>query len=323
MFHDGGGRIRGVTLIIDPKATPTAANYQMLLPCGDPCYLDDPYEGELTAFLMDLYGVWPNPSDKQLMWEYKQKKLQSVEYPTPSGPITVQRGWWFSSHEQWKFLMLPYLNIPLIRRVYNNGERARSWNSYLKGRAGMYASVNDVTHGDEPIPDYVGAVGVPEIAFQKVERSDIVTPYGAFPTVLADLGVGLTWYHTMISGPRMQGPLGSVEAVVLNGTAISPLVTWDSKITTALAMACAAPVSLYAEASAGQLHHTLKPDAEPLSLSSLVTRGMSLEGSYARFVSVASDIYGRVFTELKGEQLGFHRPGTTIPLGLTDFPLCS
>jgi hypothetical protein len=60
--------------------------------------------------------------------------------------------------------MLPFFNAPIVKRVFDNGERARTWNSYLKGLAGMYASVNDVTHGDEPIPDYVGAVGIPEVS---------------------------------------------------------------------------------------------------------------------------------------------------------------
>jgi hypothetical protein len=60
IFHDGDGHIRGVTHIIDPKAKPTVNNYELARPCGDPCFLDDPYEGELMAFFMDLYGTWPN-----------------------------------------------------------------------------------------------------------------------------------------------------------------------------------------------------------------------------------------------------------------------
>jgi hypothetical protein len=91
IFHDGQGHIRGVTHIIDVHATPTAANYELARPCGDPCFLDDPYEGELMAFFMDLYGTWPNPADRDAIWPYKMKKLQSVEYNTPQGPITVAR----------------------------------------------------------------------------------------------------------------------------------------------------------------------------------------------------------------------------------------
>lgn len=48
------------------------------------------------------------------------------------GPITVQRGWWFSSHEQWKFLELPYLDVPISKRVFINGEKVRTINSNAK-----------------------------------------------------------------------------------------------------------------------------------------------------------------------------------------------
>ena len=47
---------------------------------------------------------------------------------------------------------------------------------------------------------------------------------------------GLCWYNNMLQGRRMQNPYGSTEAINVNGTEISPLVTWDSKITTVLAM---------------------------------------------------------------------------------------
>ena len=63
-----------------------------------------------------------------------------------------------------------------------------------------------------------------------------MTPYGAFPTILANPIVGLLWYNNMLKGPSMQGPHGSTESVNINGTEISPLVTWDSKITTLLAL---------------------------------------------------------------------------------------
>lgn len=64
----------------------------------------------------------------------------------------------------------------------------------------------------------------------------MVTPYGSFPVFLANSTVGLLWYDNMLKGPSMQGPHGSTEAVNINGTEISPLVTWDSKATTFLAI---------------------------------------------------------------------------------------
>ena len=42
------------------------------------------------------------------------------------------------------------------------------------------------------------------------------------------------WYHNMISGPAGQTRFGSVESIEIKGDAVSPLVTWDSKITTVL-----------------------------------------------------------------------------------------
>jgi hypothetical protein len=31
-----------------------------------------------------------------------------------------------------RYLMLPYLQVPINRRVFLNGERARTWNSVIK-----------------------------------------------------------------------------------------------------------------------------------------------------------------------------------------------
>jgi len=74
------------------------------------CYLDDPYEGELFAFMMYFFAPWTNQTERELMWTVKAAKLKSVDYTIPSlgKNITVQKGWWFSSHETWKYLFLPY-----------------------------------------------------------------------------------------------------------------------------------------------------------------------------------------------------------------------
>ena len=38
--------------------------------------------------------------------------LQAVNYTLPDGTaVTVQRGFWFSAHEQWKTWTLPYLDV--------------------------------------------------------------------------------------------------------------------------------------------------------------------------------------------------------------------
>src|SRR3989338_5269354 len=111
IFYAGDGLVRSVTNIYDNTAPPTPSNYWMSCnPQTDSCYLDDPYEGEMFAVFIYLYSKWTNQTERNMIWVQKRAYLQSVDFPTAGGDvITVQRGWWFSSHEQWKYLELPYL----------------------------------------------------------------------------------------------------------------------------------------------------------------------------------------------------------------------
>ena len=53
---------------------------------------------------------------------------------------------------------------------------------------------------------------------------------------LADQSSAAAWYHNMISGPAGQTKYGSIEALLVDGTQVSPMTTWDSKITTVVGM---------------------------------------------------------------------------------------
>jgi hypothetical protein len=144
--------------------------------------LNDPYEGELFTWWLDLYGGLFE-KDKDLLWEVKRPQLVRINYqsPTLSSPIksniTVQKGFWFSSHENWKFLEMPYLSIPLLARIYANNERARTCNSLLNSWPGMHASVNNSTDSSGQIIGYISNAGIPQIANQTVQELDVVTPY--------------------------------------------------------------------------------------------------------------------------------------------------
>ena len=70
------------------------------------------YEGELFTWFLDLMTVWESEEERDLMWIEKRAMLQAVNYTTEAGRnITVQRGFWFSAHENWKLAMLPYLDV--------------------------------------------------------------------------------------------------------------------------------------------------------------------------------------------------------------------
>jgi hypothetical protein len=302
VFYAGDGHIRAVATIKDPQAQPTdPGNYGMNcdgMPWSN-CYLDDPYEGEMFAVWMDLYSAWPSPADRESVWVAKRAKLQAVTYQSVMGPVTVQRGWWFSSHEQWKYLELPYLNASSInRRVFLNGERARTLHSAGLSIPGLYASVTDVCPAGQLPPTYISATGIQTIAFQPVMRRDILTPYGAYPVMLADLGTGLAWYNTMLKGSAMQGPLGSTEAINVQGTMISPVVTWDSKITSVAAMLG--------------------------GVADIVQLGLERDGKLTRFSTVIDREWNRVFQNLEGENIDFSLPTASVPHTpqLNDFITC-
>jgi len=248
-----------------------------------------------SLFFLDLFGKWPDPDEKEQVWINKRGKLQAVNYPTPNGPITVQRGWWFSSHEQWQYLELPYTEVPINKRVFLNGERARTWNSYLNNIPGLLASVSNVTQGT-PVSQYVSAVGIKEIAFSTIDTTALVTPYASFPVILADLPTGLVWYYNMLMGSRMQGPYGSTESVANSGLEIAPVLTWDSKITTLCAMIG--------------------------GVSDIVRDGLIQANLFYRFYQVVDREWNLAFNNLMGENLGYKLPLSLVPDPLGPFTGC-
>lgn len=338
VFYAGGGNVSSVVTILNASAAPSQANYER-----PPGYLNDPYEGETLTVLLDLLTPWPDPAERELLWVVKRPMLQAVNYtgPTPAGKaaaaavgrflragaatasagdasavgdsaaaagasptITVGRGFWFSAHENWKAALLPYLRVPIAARVLANAERARTWDAALSGLPGLLASVNDVSDS-ESIPDYASACGVPSIAYQPITRRDLLTPYGSWMLMLHNRSVGLCYYRNMLAAPRVQGPHGSTEALLANGTAISPLTTWDSKITTLLTMAGGLG-DLVADALA------LLPDQA----------GNPGTTALDRFLAVIDREYSMVFPSLAGEDAGFALPAAAVPDALSPWSTC-
>ncbi|KAK5576401.1 hypothetical protein RB653_007544 [Dictyostelium firmibasis] len=296
IFYQPSGYISAVVTINDVYATPTPNNYQS--PSG---LLNDPYEGELLVVFMDLFCQWPSEEARDQIWINKRELLQSVEFDTTTnGTITVQRGWWFSSHEQWKYLMLPYQEIEINQRVFRNGERARTWFSSINQYPGLFASVTNISEPNQN-NGYVSATGISEIAFQQQLTNALVTPYGSFPLFLIDdqPSLGLSWYYTMLIGPSMQNQFGSTESVNIIGTEIAPVITWDSKITTVLSMLG--------------------------GISNINLQFLKSNGLFERFSTVIDREWSLAFPNLNGENLPFMYPtqDVTIPKILNDFTNCS
>lgn len=70
---------------------------------------------------------------------------------------------------------------------------------------GLFASVNNSTNvTTDEIMGYISAAGIPSIASQKEQYHDVMTPYGAWPTILFDKAVGLAWWRNMVIAKKMQ-----------------------------------------------------------------------------------------------------------------------
>ena len=240
VFYRGNGK---VCAVVDLKQALAPDDPKQNYTCegtGAGTVLDDPYEGELFTWWLYFFGGL-SAADKRALWIKKRPKLRSVEYHKRGiGPITVQQGFWFSSHEQWKVLEMPYYDVDIVKRVYTNAERARTCNSRVLHVPGEYASVNNVTDSTGQIIGYISNAGIPSISSQKEQELDVITPYAVFPTLLVEgergRAVGMAWWWNMVMGKKMQNPYGSTESERVDGTAVSSFVSWDSKITTVSAL---------------------------------------------------------------------------------------
>ena len=213
--------VRSVSFVHNISANPTVDNYSR----APGACLDDPYEGEMLVVFMELFS----PQAKMdPIWKRKLGKIVPVSY----GGSIVQQGFWFSSHEQWKYVFLPYTLIKVQKTIFQNGERARAWHSAMHSIPGLYASCTNVTNSETAAPPYLSATGIAALGSQPINSTFVVSPYGSWTLMLANQTCGIAWYKNMISASGMSGPLGSSEATSVDGTEISPVITWDTKITT-------------------------------------------------------------------------------------------
>ena len=97
----------------------------------------------MFTWFMDLFVSWPSPEARDEPWIAKRAMLKPANLTVRDGQvITVQRGFWYSAHENWKIAFLPYDDVDIAARVFRNCERARTYYSSERKIPGMYACVN-------------------------------------------------------------------------------------------------------------------------------------------------------------------------------------
>lgn len=277
--------------------------------------LRDPFEGELMIMFLTLTadGVKDHAEAKRKLWKKVKKGVIRREYTGPSncldcvpnGPITVESGWRFSAHEEWKYLVLPYFDNPLARRLFVNSERARVWDAHLRNLPGFMAASYRPPHKglDSGEPIYMDTLGVEPASygFTEPKASDqIVTPYGAFPLILADRGQGLAWHQSMLARPKMQSQYGSMEASEafpeIGEPRASSIMTWDTKVTSDLAMVG--------------------------GTGDILRRYLNEEGLYDKFLAIIEDQLSDQFQDITGEDTPWPSLPTMYASSSEDFATC-
>jgi hypothetical protein len=274
-----------------------------LFTCKGDDRLADPYEGELLLIFIDLLGDWrqlDHGSASDALWAAKQSNIVKR---TLYG-VNLQAGWHFSAHEQWKLLMLPYMDLPKTAEIMRAGEVARSRYSLIEGIPGLLGDAN------EPTPDspngpvrpgcptgYCKSVGVEPLAQAPVEVNWTITPYAAFPMVITDRPQGFAWYNAMLRAPRMQTSYGAGESVSADGEEVSRALTWDTK---ALIL-----VSIY-----GGMGPIVKPY-------------MVQDGIFYQFSNRVETMYQTIFGPVTGGQPKPGLPHMVLESDHRPFPSCA
>ena len=226
--------ISGISRFTDSSGNPDSSlPPEQLIYNKDSYGLTDSFEGELMAVFMTLFSPDLSATQQQQLWANKFVNTRNYAAST-GGNLTVIEGWAFSSHEQWKFLILPYLDNKITRDLFLNGEKVRADYSNENQFRGFFASVNT------PANTYESLLGIQAVASQTGVKNTTLAPYATFPMLLADqnqqTNTGLKWLKNILAYDNMLSEYGSLESYDTSTFAITPLLTWDGKALTSLAM---------------------------------------------------------------------------------------
>eukprot|EP00928_Gymnodinium_smaydae_P034730 TRINITY_DN24547_c0_g2_i1.p1 TRINITY_DN24547_c0_g2~~TRINITY_DN24547_c0_g2_i1.p1 ORF type:complete len:464 (-),score=96.80 TRINITY_DN24547_c0_g2_i1:65-1456(-) len=196
-----------------------------------------PWDQEPFSYFVDMFGNWEKAGysahEREKIWADRKRHQGIHRRPFMTQdrkPIAVLQGWHFSSHELWKYLQLPLRKIECTKNLLINCERARTTYAAERSIPGLWASCTT------PDQKYCEAGIAEGISLMATSNTELLTPYGGFPTLLADEAVGAAWLRNVLRGPAMQGPLGSSESIWADGSATCHILTWDAKVTTVLAV---------------------------------------------------------------------------------------
>ncbi len=176
-------------------------------------YLNDMFEGILAVLWGIVHGQIPEDAWNNL-------EIHGIDYVTSDGQvITTLRGYRASFHEHWGLIFLPLMKsslAPLYQNyLYIQADYARS-----HGLPGFVSTSYD-TNGN------YRQMGIPAIASQPVDRSDVAVIFATALSMLISPSTGIKWLQNIMNFRGIMTPYGAVESVAHDGYA--DVMTADGK----------------------------------------------------------------------------------------------
>lgn len=224
LFEPKSGGVRGHVHISDPK-DPNATYSGDGIMTGE----HGVHEGQMIVSYMTLFGGLDKEARERIWDDISMKRVEHEHG-------TTWQGYWGSPHEEWAHLFLPYGDVDGFKNLFRIREKIRSQNAVEREYPGFAASAHHPTENK-----YMSAAGLEGVNSQPLEFQDTYTPYGAFPMLLQFAGklsgnIGLAWLHNMLTGPKLQGPMGAGESGHNRGLGAAPVKTIDVSFTNLLAL---------------------------------------------------------------------------------------
>lgn len=237
------------TLKHGPKVLRKVVNGALAkLGLAKPYLLDDPYEGLMLVHFADLMGDWSGlpRAERERPWRRARRRPRTYFTDQPDTllgkiahrlrkkddgrAITVEQGHWASAHERWgDALVLPFLDLPLARTLFENGVKVQTRYSAKNGWRGLFASVTRPVRRNTFDLQYVSGEGIPGVGKEPIHRGErVFAPYATFPLAIVDKQLFASWLEATLDHPGASGPYGIGESYTLSEKS-APVLTWDGK----------------------------------------------------------------------------------------------
>jgi hypothetical protein len=199
-------------------------NYSPSLYCRDHnvgCDISQYLYAEPFIIFLSLFANWTNHGGimaKQQTLNVMQSAKDPVFIMHQEEKILVEKRDYFLADELVKFLILPYLDVPISKRLFYNANLVSTIYANALGYPGLFGKGIIVRRSSADY-SYVAYPGIPSLAYYKPSEQNVVMPHAAFPLLLQSKSrnFGVAWYATMLNSTVSQTSVGQMDTIQMTG----------------------------------------------------------------------------------------------------------